>query len=401
MKKWLVLLLAIVAAVIGWGFWRQNAPLKATFVQVKRQKLVSTLSTNGKAEPIEWQPVRVETSGLVTKVAVQEGQTVAKGALLAEMRDPTLAADIDAAQARVRESRANLAALEGGGRPADLAEIDNDLARDRFDLQKAQNDLAVLRRLEQKSAATPFDVQTANDKVRQFEIAIAGLEKRRASLVARPEVDAAQARLQDAETALALARQRAALTVIRAPMAGEVYGLAIRLGAYLNTGDLVANIGRLDRLRVRVYVDEPLLGRVAEGDLVTIRWEALPGKEWKGTVAGMPTAIQPLGSRQVGEVMCLIENPGRDLIPGTNVDAEIRTAVADNALVIPKEALHHDAAGDYVLLRQGETVQRRAVKAGNSTVNLIQITDGLAEGDQVALPGSVTLKPGDRVEANG
>jgi len=51
-----------------------------------------------------------------------------------------------------------------------------------------------------------------------------------------------------------------------------------------------------------------------------------------------PAAIQALGSRQVGEVVCDIENPGRELIPGTNVDAEIRTAVVDNALVIPREA---------------------------------------------------------------
>lgn len=400
MKKWLVLLLVIAAAVIGWGFLRKNAPLKTTFVQVKRQKLISTLPTNGKAEPIEWEPVRAETAGLVTKVAVHEGQTVAKGALLVEMRDPTLEADIEAAQAKVEENRANLAALEAGGSPSVIAEIDSNLARDRFDLQKAQNDLAVLRRLEQKSAATPFEVQTASDKVRQLEIEIAGLEKRRTSLVARPEVDAARARLRDADTALELARQRAAQSVIRAPMAGEVYGVAIRQGTYLNTGDLVTNIGRLDRLRVRVYVDEPLLGRVAEGDPVTIRWEALPGKEWKGAVVNMPTSIQSLGSRQVGEVICIIENPGRDLIPGTNVDAEILSAVVDNALVIPKEALRHDAAGDYVLLRQGDTVQRRPVKTGNSTVTLMQIKEGLAEGDEVAMPGSAALKPGDRVEAS-
>jgi hypothetical protein len=107
-----------------------------------------------------------------------------------------------------------------------------------------------------------------------------------------------------------------------------------------------------------------------------------------------------LGSRQVGEVVCTIENPGRDLIPGTNVDAEIRTAVANNALVIPKETLHHDAAGDYVFALQGDTVQRRAVKTGNSTVTLVQVTDGLAEGDAVALPGETPLKAGDRVSAS-
>jgi HlyD family secretion protein len=159
----------------------------------------------------------------------------------------------------------------------------------------------------------------------------------------------------------------------------------------------VANIGILKRLRVRVYVDEPLLGRVAPGQPVTIKWEALPGKQWTGTVERMPSSIVAMGSRQVGEVVCTIENPGHELIPGTNVDAEIRTAVVDNALVIPKEALHHDAAGDYVFLLQGNTVQRRNVKTGNSTVTQVQIAEGLAEGDEAVLPGETPLASGDRV----
>jgi HlyD family secretion protein len=397
LKKWLILLPAIVLVVVGWGVLRRNSPLKVSFARAKRQELISTLPTNGKAEPIEWQPIRSETAGLVSRVAVQEGQTVAKGAVLAELTDPSLQANIDAAQSKVAEARANLAALEQGGPPSDIAEIDNNLARARFDLDKAQRELAALRRLQQQQAATGFEVQTQTDKVRQIEIEISGLEKRRRSLVARPDVDAAKARLDDAETALALARRRAAQGVIRAPMSGEIYGLAIRRGAYLNVGDLVANVGRLDRLRVRVYVDEPLLGRVAEGEPVTIRWEALPGKQWQGAVSKRPSAIQALGSRQVGEVICIIENPGRDLIPGTNVDAEIRTAVAPNALVIPKEAMRHDSGGDYVLRRQDDTVERRAVKTGNSTVALVQIVDGLNEGDDIAMPGDTPLKPGDHV----
>ncbi len=398
MKKWLFLLLAIVGAVVVWGVLRKNAPAKVTFAKVKRQELVSTLATNGKAEPIEWEPVRAETAGLVTKLAVQEGQIVAKGAVLAEMTEPSLQADIDAAQSKVAEAGANLAALQEGGRPSDLTDIENSLTHARFNLEKEQKELAALQRLQKNQAATAFEVQAETDKIHQIEIEIAGLQKRRTSLVAHPEIDAAKARLEDAEGALKLARQRAAQRVVHASMAGEVYGLAIRQGAYLNVGDLVANIGRLDRLRVRVYVDEPLLGRVAEGEPVTIRWEALPGKQWQGTVARKPTAIQALGMRQVGEVICIIENPGRDLIPGTNVDAEIRTAVVPDALVIPKEALRHNEGGDYVLLRQGDTVERRAVKTGNSTVVLVQVVEGLSEGDEVALPTEAPLKPGDRVQ---
>ncbi len=219
--------------------------------------------------------------------------------------------------------------------------------------------------------------------MKQTELDIEGLEKRRTSLVAKPDVAAAQARLQDAQAALALALKRQEQSVLRAPMSGVVYDLAARPGAYLETGALVANVGQLDRLRVRVYVDEPELGRVQPGQPVTIRWQALPGKEWHGIVERKPAAIQALGSREVGEVVCTIENPGRELIPGTNVDAEIRTAVAENALVVPREALRHDAAGDYVLAVKDGVIERRPVDTGISNVTQVQIVFGLADGDAV------------------
>ena len=202
----------------------------------------------------------------------------------------------------------------------------------------------------------------------------------------------------DAETALALARQRASLLVVRSPMAGVVYGREVRPGSFVNAGDLIANVGRMDRLRVRVYVDEPELGRVAVGQPVTITWDALPGRQWHGKVDKKPTTVQALGSRQVGEVMCSIENEGRALIPGTNVNAEIRTAVVENALVIPKETLRHDSAGDYVFALKGDTIERRAVKKGASS-----LTHGAGGGracaiaDAVALPSDSPLKAGDRV----
>jgi HlyD family secretion protein len=161
----------------------------------------------------------------------------------------------------------------------------------------------------------------------------------------------------------------------------------------------VANVGRMDRLRVRVYVDEPELGRVAEGQPVTLTWQALPGKKWLGTVQRKPTSIQALGSRQVGEVVCIIENPGRELVPGTNVDAEIRTAVVESALVIPRESLRHDTNGDYVFALKGDTVERRPVKTGTSSIALVEVTEGLAEGDAVALPSDNPMKAGDRVTA--
>jgi HlyD family secretion protein len=87
------------------------------------------------------------------------------------------------------------------------------------------------------------------------------------------------------------------------------------------------------------------------------------------------------------------------LIPGTNVDATIRTGVVDGALTIPKETLRHDAGGDYVFLLTGDAIEQRAVKTGNSSVTRIQVTEGLAEGDAVAMPSDTPLKSGMKVTA--
>ena len=398
MKKLLLfLLLAAAAGLIGWGILRKNAPPTVGFAHVHSETLISNLNTNGKVEPFEWRAVHAETKGMAGEVNVAEGRSVEKGAVLATLTDPSAKASLDAAEAKVSEAQANLASLESGPKPAELTEIDNGLVRANVELQQAERERAALERLAAQHAATGAEVTAAGNKVEQLHVQIAGLEKRRRTMAAAPDVAAARARLQDTQAALDLVKRQATQSEIHAPMGGMVYGLAIRPGAYLNPGDLVANIGLMNRLRVRVYIDEPELGRVAKQQPVTITWQALPGKQWQGVVEQMPTTIETLGSRQVGQVICMIENPGRELVPGTNVDALIRTAVVDRALAIPKETLHHDAAGDYVLVLKGDTLERRTVKTGASSVTRIQITDGLAEGDSVAMPSDTPLKAGDRV----
>ena len=398
MKKFLLLLSLPVAAVIIWAVQRRTVAPQAPFTRVSRDTLVSSLSTNGKVEPFEWQGVRAEMAGVVDRVPVQEGQTVARGALLAVLADPALKADIEAAAARVAEARASLATIEDGGKPSELVNLDNSLERARLERDDARREYQLLERLRQKQAATGMEVVHAASKLKQSELEIEALEKRRATLVSKWDRGVAAARVRDADASLALAREKEEQTQLRAPIPGTVYQLLARPGAYLAVGDPVADIGRLDRLRVRVYVDEPELGRVARNQPVTITWDALPGREWSGTVEKMPTSIQALGTRQVGEVICTIENPGRDLIPGTNVNASIRTAAADRALVVPKEVLRHDAQGAFVFVLRGDTVARQAVTTGISSINRLQVTSGLEQGDAVALPGDVALKPGEKVD---
>jgi HlyD family secretion protein len=334
----------------------------------------------------------------VERVIVSEGAIVRRGDVLATLSASGLQAELRAAEARIAEARAELAGIQRGGRPTDLAEIESSLSRARQDRDIAQREYDSLRRLAGKNAATRAEVDAARNRVSQAELEIQALERRRAALAEAGDKAAAQARLREAEAAAALVRERIAKTAIHAPMDGTVYELAVRPGAWINPGDLIANIGRLETVRVRVYVDEPELGRIAVGQPVAITWDALPGKSWTGTVERKPAAIQTLGTRNVGEVLCTIENSGRELVPGTNVNAEIRTSVVEGALTIPKEAVRRDASGTGVFVLRGEAVHWQPITVGASSVTRVQVTSGLKPGDAVALPTDTPLKPGDSVQ---
>ncbi len=137
--------------------------------------------------------------------------------------------------------------------------------------------------MQAKQVATAAEVALRKQKVDELELQIKGLKEQKAALVGPTDRASAEARLRDAQAALHLAEVQMNQSVVRAPIGGEVYQFDLKRGSYLNAGDAVATIGRLDRVNVKVYVDERDLGRVAKGMPVRITWDARPdgiGKGW-------------------------------------------------------------------------------------------------------------------------
>ncbi|MCU1327407.1 MAG: efflux transporter, family, subunit [Bryobacterales bacterium] len=382
--------------VIGWFVYRQKTELpQVPFAKTARGRLASTLSTNGKVEPLEYTDLRVATPGIVARLAVRQGGAVAVGQVLAELSQPGQTEDLAGAEARLAQVRAELAALEAGGRSGDVAEIEGAQARLRTQRESAQRNLEALRRLVQANAATKFEAEQAEQAVRDIDSQLQSLSQKRGALVSKPDLDAARARIREAQANVNMIQGRIARNSVRSTAGGILYNLPIREGAFLNAGDLVGSVGKLDPVRVRVYVDEPELGRVATGQAVRITWDALPGREWTGKVEQKPTQVIALGSRQVGEVLCTIANPSIELVPGTNVNAFILTQVVGNALTIPRTALRRESGtGVYILDKATNTAVWRNVKTGASDALRIEVVSGLADNDVVAQPSDITLKSG-------
>ena len=386
-----------VVALIGWLLARGAPPPEVPYVTASRETLVSTLTTNGKVEPLEWAAVHSEIAGPIARVHVQRGQSVQQGQILATIAVTDAKAELSSAQSRIAQARSQLDVLQSGGPAPEIAEIESGVQRARADLEAAKREVATLERLTAKKAATEAELVAARERVRTAELQMESLERRRRSLVTEPDRRAAQAKIQEAQSGAESATRRIASGVVRSPISGIVYGLDARAGDFVQPGQLIARVGQLSKLRVILYVDEPELGRVAKGMPVTITWDALPSREWNGEVESVPLQVVPIGTRQVGEVICTIDNPDLSLIPGTNINAEVRSRVIPNALTLPKEALRREGDETGVFVIQNDTVVWHAVKTGAASVTKVEVLSGIRENDRVALPMDAPLKSGEAV----
>lgn len=395
MKKFLIVL--GVALALGTGSWlatRKAAPPEIQVERTRRETLVSMLTTNGKVEPWEWREVTALREGRIARIFVTQGQQVRSGAPLAQLEMPSAGSDLSTAEANLAQARADLAPLRQGGKAADLAEIDAGAAKAELERDSAQRDAASLERLFAKKAATRDELDSARDRLKRATAEVDAFRKKRLALATAPDRDAAEARVHEAQAALAFAKAKIEESTIRAPRSGVVYELPVHAGAWINAGDLVARVGTLDRMKVLVYVDEPDLGKVHLGLPVSLTWDALPGREWAGSVGGLPAQVVQLGSRQVGEITVQIPSPGRDLPPGANVDARIKAQVVEGALTISKGSLRRENGAFGAFAVEGNKLAWRKVEVGISSESRAEVRSGLKEGEAVVLPTDRPLSSG-------
>lgn len=389
-------LVLIILALVAWR-WTSETP-RIPVYRVVRGAYEDQVTTNGRVEPSEWASARSEREGLVVAVPVVKGQRVTKGATLALLDTRDAQSDLASANARIEEAKSTIELLQSGGRKRDLVEIEQGIRQRGVEKTQLEKDLATAERLAARNAGTKEEVKTLRDKLELISLQIASLEARRPTLVAASDIVSAQTRLREAQSAAELAKRRIELGTIRSPADGVVYQLDVKLGAYLTPGILIANVGKVELLKVLVFVDEPELGRIRKGMPVTISWDALEGKRWSGVIDRIPTQIVPLGTRQVGEVECRIENRDGDLLPGTNVNATIQTRKQDSVLLVAKEAIRSRDGSQGVFLVENSILEWRKVELGSGNVTSSIVLSGIKEGDIVALGPEANLKTGAKVQ---
>jgi HlyD family secretion protein len=395
-RLWLWLGAAVLVVLVFFvtrSMTRDRLPVRA--VRVSRQQLVNEISTNGRVEPIMNFPIYSPVSATVEALDVQQGDQVAAGKLLLELDNVQARARVAAAESGVKTAQAALDAATHNGSSQERQASASDITKAKIDRDQARHDLDALTKLKATGAASASEVASAQERLDTAEAGVRAAEDGAHSRYAPSDVARTQAALADAEASLAAARDVEAKTAPHAPIAGTVYSVGVSRSEFAEEGRLLMQIADMHKLRIRAYFDEPLIGQLAVGQVVQIKWDGdpKPGHVWTGHVTRVPSTVVAYTTRTVGETLIDIDGGDGGLLPESIVTVKVTTSSQPNMLTVPREALHVENGKPFVFKVQGdELIRTPIVEGGTPTLTLAPILSGLEDGDVVAT-GSTSGQP--------
>lgn len=368
---------------LGWGIYKSGAlsperaaphivPTdKAHFGDIEQQVLVT-----GQVAPVDETEIRSEVSGLVTAVLVHPGDRVKKNDQLLQL---------------------------------DRRELDIEANEDNF--QIAADDLRV------KQARMELDRDRsliAKGFIPQKEYDDADI----AMMLAQNDLDVQRAKLDQV-------KQEIIKTDLRSPHDGVILKLDVREGEVIvgtnstSSGTVLMRVANLDKLKVTTQLNEVDVVKVQMGQKVKLTFDAVPGRTLPGTVTYISPSAEDDQDSQGGsasrggsytgrgsgggsavrgfETEVALDETDAGIRPGITAHVAISLAKVQHTVVVPVTAIFSDDDDvPYAYVKKGDIFEKRTVKLGISDGMVLQITSGLADGDEVAIERPVPKDPNNK-----
>jgi HlyD family secretion protein len=420
----LLALIVLIMAGLAWAaFFRKKEPVITVQTEkVKRRNLTEVVVANGKIQPVVQVKISPEVSGEIIELPVKEGQPVNKGDLLVKIRPDDYIANRDQADAGYKSVLAAQTTAEAN-------------------LKKAEADF---KRNQQLLAARLVSQADFDQYQAAYE-------------VAQAQLTSAQRQVEVAHASLDYAEKQLVKTAIVSPLNGTVSKLNSQagervLGTVENVGTEIMTVSDLNQMEARVDVGEIDVVLIHPGQKARLDVDAFKDRKFTGVVTDIANSSKNAGALSGGssqsqeatkfEVRIRItENEA--FRPGMSVSAEIETRYRTNALTVPlasvttrastpektgasgkdtalasatnadvsadptnappseKKSKESSPPAEVVFVVEGNHVKMVPVKIGISDDNYWEITDGLAEGQEVVAGGykaiSRDLQDGKRI----
>jgi RND family efflux transporter MFP subunit len=244
----------------------------------------------------------------------------------------------------------------------------------------------------QQYAGQKLDLLSAQEEI-QAIIAKGGEKSRK---IAELEMENAQARVKEAEQQLTMA-------AVVAPVSGVVImpgsssdGKTVKVaekGTPLQQGELLFSIGDLSGLSVKSKADEVDIKKIQEGQKVTVTGDAFPETPLNGRIASISSQAssnsgQGMPSFEITVAIDELTPEQRKLIlVGMSANLEVIIYEKPEALMVPVSAVQSEGDKRFVNKRKGTGFEKTEVKTGYTTLDSVEVLDGLKTGDEIVLAG--------------
>lgn len=374
MNKKVIIGIAAVVLVAGgvWFFTGKSAKggIRLETAKVGRSSISNTVTATGTVEPVTEVEVGTQVSGIIDKLYADYNDVVKAGQLIAEMDKVNLKAELASAQAQLASSKS--------------------------EYEYQQKNYARSKVLFDKKLISDSDYETATYN---YEKSKAAYEQSQASMVK--------------------VNRNLEYATITSPIDGVVINRAVEEGqtvaAGFETPTLFTIAADLTKMQVIADVDEADIGNVEDGQRVSFTVDAYPNDVFEGTVKqirlGDSSSSSSSSSTSTStvvtyEVVITADNPDLKLKPRLTANVTIYTLERDNVLTVPTKSLRFvpeeellmgtgltaensaqeaPAGKRLIWVKQGQQLLTKVITVGSTSGNMIEVTDGLTEGEEIAV----------------
>ena len=376
--------------------------------------------TAGEAARVRFFSGRVESSrtadlafavpGVLITFAVTEGKSVAKGEVIAQLRDDEFKARLQTLQGQLDQARAALRSLEAGERPEERLRRETQvraaearLANARIESERhaAMLETRAISRQEFDRSVLAYRVAQEDHKaaLQMLEMGTMGREE---------DIEARQADVRALEGRVVEANIQVNDTTLRAPYDGVIARRFVEVNQNIRANEPVVRFQDANEIDIAVDVPESvMIADIRTADIV----------EMVAELSGAPGLQIPVRVREVAQVadsttqtfnvrVAMKAPPGITVLPGMTATVTVnyrRAGILGSRILVPISAVFKDSSGKQVtwVLGPAQTVTRRLVKTGEVTGGRIEIVDGLQPGDRIAVAGATALREGIKLRDLG
>lgn len=364
------------------------------FGTVERGSFVRQVRGPGTLVPEHIVHVSALAGGRVDRVNAQPGETVEAGSVLLDLSNPDVELQALQAQQQLTAARARLVEMRRSLETQRL-EQQAQVASVRADYLEAE------RRWQTDSALAKRELISRNEASRSREEAEAlrvqlRTEERRLELLDATVQEQLDVHAEEVERLRAIYRsqqERVESMRVTAPAGGVLQDLNLEVGQYVQTGTTLARVAQPDLLQAELRIPETQARDVRVGQSVLVDTR-------NDTVSGQVQRVDP--NVQNGSVLVEVRLEG-DLPPGARPDLSVDGTIEIERL---RDVLHvdrpaygqsHSSVSLFRVVRGGDEAVRVTVRLGRSSVNRIEVVEGLEEGDTIILTDMSRWDDADRV----